>query len=118
MRKIDYDISIVSRGLSTWEHRLLKTSGAVQPDYSVGFRRFMFTEDQPEKLKIFVRKVLNAFTSPVNASWQMCFPFLMCEVKCGSAALDIFDRMLNWQHDVLLMIDETSFRFTQGIIRH
>jgi hypothetical protein len=118
MGKIDYDISIVSRGLDTAEHRLLKTSGMVQPDYSVGFRRSMFTKDQLEKLKIFIGKALNTFTSHLNASWQMYFPFLMCEVKCGSAALDIFNRTLNWQHNVLLMIDETSFRFTRAIIRH
>jgi hypothetical protein len=26
------------------------------------------------------------------ATWQMYFPFLTCEVKCGAAALDVTDR--------------------------
>lgn len=26
------------------------------------------------------------------ATWQMYFPFLTCEVKCGAAALDVVDR--------------------------
>jgi predicted nucleic acid-binding protein len=26
------------------------------------------------------------------ATWQMYFPFLTCEVKCGIAALDVADR--------------------------
>ena len=26
------------------------------------------------------------------ATWQMYFPFLTCEVKCGNLALDITDR--------------------------
>jgi hypothetical protein len=63
-----------------------------QPDYSVGFERSAFTDDQLEKLKPFVGEVLDTFTSHFMATWQMYFPFLTCEVKCGAAALDIADR--------------------------
>jgi len=63
-----------------------------QPDYSVGFGRSAFTDDQLEKLKPFVGEVPDTFTSHFMATWQMYFPFLTCEVKCGAAALDIADR--------------------------
>jgi hypothetical protein len=63
-----------------------------QPDYSVGFGRSAFTDDQLEKLKPFVDEVPDTFTSHFMATWQMYFPFLTCEVKCGAAALDVADR--------------------------
>jgi hypothetical protein len=63
-----------------------------QPDYSVGFGRSAFTDDQLEKLKPFVGEVTDTFTSDLMATWQMYFPFLTCEVKCGAAALDVADR--------------------------
>ncbi|PVH70477.1 hypothetical protein DL98DRAFT_564149 [Cadophora sp. DSE1049] len=63
-----------------------------QPDYSVGFGRSAFTDDQLEKLKPFVGEVTDTFTSYFMATWQMYLPFLTCEVKCGAAALDVADR--------------------------
>jgi len=63
-----------------------------QPDYSLGFGRSAFTDDQLEKLKPFVGEVPDNFTSLFMATWQMYFPFLTCEVKCGNLALDIADR--------------------------
>ncbi|RDL39116.1 uncharacterized protein BP5553_03456 [Venustampulla echinocandica] len=63
-----------------------------QPDYSVGFGRSAFTDDQLEKLKPFVGEVPNAFTSHFMATWQIYFPFLTCEVKCGAVGLNIADR--------------------------
>ncbi|KAH9205695.1 hypothetical protein DL95DRAFT_470350 [Leptodontidium sp. 2 PMI_412] len=63
-----------------------------QPDYSVGFGRSAFTDDQLEKLKPFVGEVTDTFTSHFMATWQMYFPLLTCEVKCGAAALDVADR--------------------------
>jgi hypothetical protein len=63
-----------------------------QPDYSVGFGRSAFLDDQLEKLKPFVGEVPDTFTSHFMATWQMYFPFLTCEVKCGAAALDVADR--------------------------
>jgi hypothetical protein len=64
----------------------------LQPDYSVGFGRSAFTDDQLKKLKPFVGEVPDTFTSYFMATWQMYFPFLTCEVKCGATALDIADR--------------------------
>ena len=63
-----------------------------QPDYSVGFGRSAFTNNQLEKLTPFVGEVTDTFTSYFMATWQMYLPFLTCEVKCGAAALDIADR--------------------------
>jgi hypothetical protein len=63
-----------------------------QPDYSVGFGRSAFTDDQLEKLQPFVGEVPDTFTSHFMATWQIYFPFLTCEVKCGAAALDVADR--------------------------
>ena len=63
-----------------------------QPDYSVGFGRSAFTNEQLEKLKPFVGEITDSYTSYFMATWRMYFPFLTCEVKCGAAALDIADR--------------------------
>ncbi|KAK0302016.1 hypothetical protein LTR82_018030 [Friedmanniomyces endolithicus] len=63
-----------------------------QSDYSVGFGRSAFTDDQLEKLKPFVGDIDETCTSYFMATWRMYFPFLTCEVKCGAAALDIADR--------------------------
>lgn len=63
-----------------------------QPDYSIGFGRSAFMDDQLEKLKPFVGEVPDTSTSHFMATWRMYFPFLTCEVKCGAAALDVADR--------------------------
>ena len=61
-----------------------------QPDYSVGFSRSAFTEEQLSKLDPLVGSVFD--TSFFVATYRMYFPFLTCEVKCGAAALDVSDR--------------------------
>ena len=63
-----------------------------QPDYSVGFGRSAFTEEQLEKLEPFVGEIGSKFTTYFMATTRMYFPFLTCEVKCGAAALDVADR--------------------------
>lgn len=61
-----------------------------QPDYSVGFRRSAFTNEQLQKVDPLIGSVFD--TSFFVATYRMYFPFLTCEVKCGTAALDIADR--------------------------
>jgi hypothetical protein len=61
-----------------------------QPDYSVGFRRSAFTDEQLNRLDPLIGSVYD--TSFFAATYQMHFPFLTCEVKCGAAALDVADR--------------------------
>lgn len=63
-----------------------------QPDYSVRFGRSAFTNDQLERLAPFIGEVAETFTSIFMTTWQMYFPFLTYEVKCGAAALNIADR--------------------------
>ena len=63
-----------------------------QPDYSVGFRRTAFTEEQFEKLEPFVGEIGSKLQTYFMATTRMYFPFLACEVKCGAGALDVADR--------------------------
>jgi hypothetical protein len=68
----------------------------------VGFGRSAFTNTQLGKLAPFVGEVVDTFTSLFMATWQMYFPFLTCEVKCGAAALDIADRQN--AHSIILVV--------------
>ncbi|EXJ77209.1 hypothetical protein A1O3_10367 [Capronia epimyces CBS 606.96] len=61
-----------------------------QPDYTVGFGRSAFTDEQLRKLDPLVGSVFD--TSFFVATYRMYFPFLTSEVKCGAAALDTADR--------------------------
>lgn len=63
-----------------------------QPDYSVGFKRDAFTDDQLAKLSPFIGDFIAGDQSFFMATYYMCFPFLICEVKCGAAGLNIADR--------------------------
>ena len=75
-----------------------------QPDYSVGFGRSAFTDDQLEKLTPFVGEVTDTFASHFMATWQMYFPFLTCEVKCGAAALDVEERANSTSYSHLAIV--------------
>ena len=75
-----------------WNNSIPLTSTRPQPDYSVGFRRDAFTEDQLAKLSPFIGDFIAGDQSLFMATYYMYFPFLTCEVKCGAAALDIADR--------------------------
>ncbi|KAL8856219.1 MAG: hypothetical protein Q9178_007184 [Gyalolechia marmorata] len=70
-----------------------------QPDFSVGFGRSAFTQEQLNKLKPFVGEPGSKVTTYFMAPTRIYFPFLTCEVKCGAAALDIADRVECAQHD-------------------
>jgi len=75
-----------------WNNSIRLTSTRPQPDYSVGFKRDAFTEDQLAKLSPFINDFIAGDQSFFMATYYMYFPFLTCEVKCGAAALDIADR--------------------------
>ncbi|KAF7900343.1 uncharacterized protein EAF01_007645 [Botrytis porri] len=75
-----------------WNNSDPLTSIRPQPDYSVGFRREAFTKEQLNKLTPYIGNFLNGDHSLFMATYYMYFPFLTCEVKCGSAALDVADR--------------------------
>ncbi|ESZ92435.1 hypothetical protein SBOR_7194 [Sclerotinia borealis F-4128] len=71
-----------------------------QPDYSVGFERSAFTNDQLEKLTPHIGDIGESVNSFYMATLQMYFPFLTSEVKCSVFdvnapdinALDLADR--------------------------
>ena len=86
-RHLDHLIENVNEG---WTGSIPVEGPRPQPDYSVGFRRSAFTEEQLKKLDPLIGTVFD--TSFFVATYRMYFPFLTCEVKCGAAALDIADR--------------------------
>ncbi|KAK4221760.1 hypothetical protein QBC38DRAFT_376540 [Podospora fimiseda] len=75
-----------------WNNSIPLTSTRPQPDYSVGFRRDAFTEDQLARLSPFIGDFIAGDQYFFMATYYMYFPFLTCEVKCDAAALDIADR--------------------------
>ena len=88
-KHLDILIETVNEG---WNNSRPFIGTRPQPDYSVGFRREAFTEDQLNKLKGIVGDVIAGDMSFYMATYFMYLPFLTCEVKCGAAALDIADR--------------------------
>ncbi|KAK9235056.1 hypothetical protein V1525DRAFT_390809 [Lipomyces kononenkoae] len=75
-----------------WNNSIPLTGTPPQPDYSVGFRREAFTDDQVAKLSPFLGDFIAGDQSFFMGTYYMYFPFLTCEVKCGAAALDVADR--------------------------
>ncbi|KAH7630238.1 hypothetical protein B0T09DRAFT_341342 [Sordaria sp. MPI-SDFR-AT-0083] len=75
-----------------WNNSFPFTSTRPQPDYSVGFKRDAFDNNQKAKLSPFIGNFIRGDQSLFMATYYMYFPFLTCEVKCGAAALDIADR--------------------------
>ncbi|KAJ9503205.1 hypothetical protein H2202_001359 [Exophiala xenobiotica] len=73
-----------------WNNSIPVTKTRPQPDYSVGFKRSAFTDDQLKKLQPFVGDLTD--NSFFMGTWYMYFPFFSSEVKCGAAALDVADR--------------------------
>ncbi|KAH8749543.1 hypothetical protein F5883DRAFT_608964 [Diaporthe sp. PMI_573] len=88
-KRLDILTESVNEG---WNNSIPFTGTRPQPDYSVGFRREAFTEEQITKLSPFIGDFITGDQSFFMATYYMYFPFLTCEVKCGAAALDIADR--------------------------
>ena len=73
-----------------WDNSIALTKPRPQPDYAVGFKRTVFSEDQLKKIQPFIGGFMD--TSLFMGTYYMYFPFLTCESKCGAAALDVADR--------------------------
>ena len=73
-----------------WNNCIQVTSTRPQPDFAVGFKRSMFSDNQLTKLQPLLGDP--TCLSYFKATYYMYFPFLTCEVKCGATALDIADR--------------------------
>lgn len=82
-----------------------------QPDYSVGFGKGAFTEEQLARLRPFVGDYVAGVRSPFMATWYMFFPFLTCEVKCGAGGLDTAERQN--AHSVTLAVRGIIHLFRQ-----
>ncbi|KAM0413564.1 hypothetical protein ACHAPT_013659 [Fusarium lateritium] len=88
-KHLDILIESVNEG---WNNSVPLTGTRPQPDYSVGFSREAFTDDQLTKLSPFLGDFLAGDRSLFMGTYYMYFPFLTCEVKCGAAALAVADR--------------------------
>jgi hypothetical protein len=75
-----------------WNNSKPFTDTRPQPDYAVGFRRDAFTDGQLAKLAPFLGDFIAGDRSLFMATYYMYFPFLTCEVKCGTTGLDTADR--------------------------
>jgi len=73
-----------------WNNSIPITTTRPQPDFSVGFGRSMFSDDQLSKLQPLLGDP--SYLSYFRATYYMYFPVLTCEVKCGATGLDIADR--------------------------
>ena len=84
--------SLIESANSGWNNSIPFTETRPQPDYSVGFKREAFTDDQLAKLSPCIGDFMAGDQSFFMGTYYMYFPFLTCEVKCGDAALKIADR--------------------------
>lgn len=73
-----------------WENCIKITSTCLQPDYSVGFLRSAFSDEQFSKLQPYLGTPTD--TSYFMATQDMHFPFMACQVKSGTEGLDVADR--------------------------
>ncbi|OAQ58106.1 reverse transcriptase [Pochonia chlamydosporia 170] len=75
-----------------WSNSVPLTNPRPQPDYSVGFKREAFSSGQLEKMAPMIGNRIAGDQSKIMATYLIYFPFLSCEVKCGSTSLDEADR--------------------------
>ncbi|KAL9118737.1 MAG: hypothetical protein Q9187_004713, partial [Circinaria calcarea] len=72
---------------SQWHESWVLAGPRPEPDLAVGFLHSAFTVSENEKLTNYT-----SFENLTRSTNEMCFPFLMCEVKCGDKGLDYADR--------------------------
>ena len=70
-----------------WHESWVLAGPRPKPDLSVGFFSSAFTIAENEKLTNYT-----SFENLTRPTDDLCFPFLMCEVKCGNEGLDYADR--------------------------
>lgn len=107
---LDFLTESVNEG---WNSAIPVVYSRPQPDYSVGFGRSAFTDEQLETLKPFVGEIASLHTSYFMGTWRMYFPFLTCEVKCGAAALDVADRQNAHSMTIAVRAVVELFRYVQ-----
>jgi len=70
-----------------WHETWVLAGPRPEPDLAVGFLHSVFTVSENEKLTNYT-----SFENLTRPTDEMCFPFLMCEIKCGNRGLDYADR--------------------------
>lgn len=75
-----------------WSESIPVTDTRPQPDFSVGFKRSAFTEDQLRKLKPHTGDVSSKWISFFLATWRMYFPFFACEAKSQLGEIYVADK--------------------------
>lgn len=70
-----------------WHESWVLTEPRPEPDLIVDFLHSAFTVSENEKLTNYT-----SFENLTRSISEMCFPFLMCEVKCDDKKLDYADR--------------------------
>ncbi|CAD6439899.1 df59c301-fe6e-4dd9-8696-2279a36334f1 [Sclerotinia trifoliorum] len=107
-------LKVLNKSVNEGWNRTIPFAGPrPQPDYSVGFGRSAFTEDQLRKLEPFVAGVMDSCTSYFMGTWRMYFPFFTSEAKCGTAALDIADRQNAHSMTIAVRAIVELFRFVK-----
>lgn len=86
-KHLDILVESVDEG---WNNSIPVTKPRPQPDFSFGFRRSIFSDDQLRKLQPLLGD--SSSLSYFRATYYMYFPFLTCEVKCSNTSLEIADR--------------------------
>lgn len=86
-KHLDILVESVNEG---WNNSIPVTNPRPQPDFSFGFRRSIFSDDQLRKLQPLLGD--SSSLSYFRATYYMYFPFLTCEVKCSNTSLEIADR--------------------------
>ena len=91
LRHLALKISVLSESVNEgWNNSIPITNTRPQPDFSVGFRRSVFSDDQFSKLQPLLGDP--SYLSYFRATYYMYFPVLTCETKCGTTGLDIANR--------------------------
>ncbi|MCJ1358969.1 MAG: hypothetical protein MMC33_008969 [Icmadophila ericetorum] len=70
-----------------WHESWVLAGPRPKPDLAVGFSSSAFTIEENAKLTNYT-----SFENLTRPTDELCFPFLMCEVKCGNEGLDYADR--------------------------
>lgn len=78
---------VVDEVNADWYGQCVLEGPRLRPDLAIGLFSSAFTEEEIDKLKRYT-----SVDNWTQVTMQMFFPFLMCEVKCGSQGLDIADR--------------------------
>lgn len=72
-----------------WHRSVPLVAPPPQPDYCVGLSLYAFDAKRDQRLEALIA---DKERNPLMATWQMYFPFFMCEVKAANEDLNAADR--------------------------